>query len=181
MAGNDNQPDSQGQDPGEDEENPPLEPPLFPPPQPPQPGPTPAPNPSPLRIPPPGGLTKSPEELTRQIGWRALAEAVSTSAQQLYPQDPKAAALTVANTLQPYIQIFSPGNTTPGTGQPSNTPLSKTTESIVLGALTGTKSHEVAKYQHTFPTFPGDSCRDDVDRWEEYWESIYDCQKVVNR
>ena len=107
MAVNTDQPDPQGQGLGEDEETPPLEVPLFPPRQPPEPGLPKAPViPTPLLTPPPGGLTKSPEELTRQIGWRALAEAVSTSAQQLYPQEPKAAALTVANTLQPYMQIF---------------------------------------------------------------------------
>ena len=62
---------------------------------------------------------------------------------------------------------------------PTGTPISKTTESIVLGALTGNKSHEVSKYQHTFPTFPGDVCRDDIDLWEKYWESVYGFQKVV--
>ena len=124
--------------------------------------------------PPPGGLTRSPEELTRQIGWKAMAEAVTTSATQLYPQDPKAAALTVANTLQPYLHFLGGPSSTPGTGVPNtNTPLSKTTESIVLGALTGKPSHEVAKYQHTFPNFPGDRCRDDVDLLEEYLELIY--------
>ena len=36
--------------------------------------------------PPPGGLQQSPEELTRNIGFRALAEAVTGSAVKLYPQ-----------------------------------------------------------------------------------------------
>ena len=90
----------QGQDLGED---PPMTPPVFP-----------APTPTPLQqqgppqglfsqltAPPPGGLTRSPEELTRQIGWTALTEAVTKSAVALYPNDPQAVALTVANTLQP--------------------------------------------------------------------------------
>ena len=44
---------------------------------------------------------------------------------------------------------------------------------IILGAVTGRKSQEVGKYQHTFPSFPGDACRDDVDLWEKYWESVF--------
>ena len=138
--------------------------------------------------PPPGGLTKSPEELTRQVGWAALTEAVRASATTLFPDDPQAVAITVANSLQPYMMAFAPrgllgfptsGTTGLGHQQQSTTPLSKTTESIVLGAITGNKSHEVAKYQHTFPTFPGDRCRDDIEAWEKYWESVYGFQKVV--
>ena len=174
---------------GEPQEPPPLEAPVFPQrlvaqqdrPQ------AYAPN---LLRPPPGGLTRSPEELTRQIGWTALSEAVSKSAVALYPDDPQAVAITVANSLQPYMMAFAPRSSTgfptsgiADYGQRNNntttTPLSKTTESIVLGAITGNKSHEVAKYQHTFPTFPGDRCRDDVDLWEKYWESVYGFQKVV--
>ena len=56
----------------------------------------------------PGGLTKSPEELTRQVGWTALVEAVTKSATTLYPDDPQAVAMTVANSLQPYIVAFAP-------------------------------------------------------------------------
>ena len=170
------EPNAQDQGPGGEQQPgaPPLEPPDFPPPPPPRKGPEPAPQPFPLLTPPPpGGLNRSPEELTRQIGWKALAEAVTTSVSQLYPHDPKAAALAVAATLQPYLKMFDHPSSTPGTGAPASTPLSKTIESIVLGALTGHKSHEVAKYQHTFPTFPGDRCRDDVDAWEEYWEAVY--------
>jgi len=116
-----------------------------------------------------------------------LTEAVASSAQALFPDDPKAVALTVANTLQPYLIPFAPlgrhlgfeGNQGMIGSAIAVTPLSKTTESIVLGALTGNKSHEVAKCQHTFPTFPGDARRDDVDLWEKYWESVYGFQKVV--
>ena len=102
------EPDSQDQGPGgEQPGDPPLEPPDFPPPPQPRKGPEQATQPFPLLTPPPpGGLTRSPEELTRQIGWKALAGAVTTSASQLYPQDPKAAALTVAATLQPYLKVF---------------------------------------------------------------------------
>ena len=125
--------------------------------------------------PPPGGLTQSPEELTRQVGWAALVEAVTQSATTLYPDDPAAVALTVANSLQPYIVSFAPrsqvGTFTSGTDganrrDATTTPMSRTTESIVLGALSGTKSHEVGKYSHRFPVFPGDRCRDDIDLWE---------------
>ena len=105
-----------------------------------------------LTRPPPGGINKSPEELTRQIGWSALTEAVATSAQALYPDDPKAVAITVANSLQPYMTAFAPPGlsshhhgSTPGTNAPTSTPLSKTTESIMLGALTGKQSHEMSK------------------------------------
>ena len=133
----------QGQDLGED---PPMTPPVFPVPttttfeQQGQPqGPF-----SLLTPPPPGGLTKSPEELTRQIGWTALTEAVTNSAVTLYPNDPQAVALTIANTLQPYMTAFTPQGRnvfpTVGTTTPTqNTSMSKTTEGIVLGALTGTK------------------------------------------
>ena len=55
-----------------------------------------------------GTLHRSPEELSREVGWTALTEAVTASAQALYPNDPKAVALTVANTLQPYMTAFSP-------------------------------------------------------------------------
>ena len=116
----------------------------------------------------PGTLHRSPEDLTPEVGWTALTEAVTASAQKLYPTDPKAVALTVANTLQPYMTAFSPGRVgfeknVSTSGNTPGTPMSKTTEGIILGALTGKRSTEVAKYQHTFPTFPGDACRDDVD------------------
>ena len=135
-------------------------------------------SPSGLTAPPPGGLTQSPEELTRQIGWTALSEAVTKSAVALYPNDPQAVAIIVATTLQPYMAAFTPmgrNSLTVGNaaGSDQHTPHSKTTESIGLGAITGNKSHEVAKYQHTFPTFPGDRCRDDTDLWEKYWEAVY--------
>ena len=58
--------------------------------------------------PPPGTLHRSPEDLTREVGWAALTQAVTASAQALYPNDPKAVALTVANTLQPYMVAFTP-------------------------------------------------------------------------
>ena len=45
---------------------------------------------TPLVRPPPGGLRQSPEDLTRQIGFRALAEAVTHSAANLHPNDPLA-------------------------------------------------------------------------------------------
>ena len=101
----------------------------------------------------------------------ALAKTVTSSAIALCLDDPKAVAMTVANTLQPYMMAFSPypmpRNLTPcmdtTTGQPSTTPVSKMTESIVLEAFAGNLSHEVANQGHTFPTFPGDVCRDDFD------------------
>ena len=112
-----------------------------------------------------GGLRQSPEELTRQIGLNALSEAVSASAQRLYPDDPKAAAMMVVNTLQPYLGAFAPTVGSQAVTGTANTPhLSKTAESMVLGAVTGTKSHEVAKYQHSFPRFPGESCRDEPEK-----------------
>ena len=174
---------AQNQGSGGDSDAPPWEQPSFPRRRLPQQGQQQALTPALIR-PPPGGLTQSPEELTRQVGWQALAAAVTHSATSLYPDDPQAVALTVASSLQPYMTAFAPrgktGFFTEGTpGGPTSTPLSKTTESIVLGAITGNKSHEVAKYQHTFPSFPGDRCRDDVDLWEKYWESVYGFQKVV--
>ena len=102
-----------------------------------------------LLRPPPGGINRSPEELTRQVGWTALVEAVTQSATALCPDDPHVVALTVANTLQPYMVSFAPrsqlGSLTSGIDganrrDTSTTPMSKTTESIVLGAITGKKS-----------------------------------------
>ena len=90
-----------------------------------------------LVTPLPGTLFRSPEELTREVGWTALTEAVTASAQKLYPTDPKAVALTVANTLQPYMTAFSPArhgfekNLSTSVNTPG-TPLSKTTEGIIL-------------------------------------------------
>ena len=114
----------QGQGPGE--EAPPFEPPNFPSLHPQQQGPTEVPK-SVLITPPPGGLTKSPEELTRQIGWTALTEAVTKSAVALYPDDPQAVARTVANSLQPYMTAFAPRGSfptagTPATAGPTSTP-----------------------------------------------------------
>ena len=163
-------PQSQDQGPGEETSGPPpLVSPTFPQRPAQQQEPQQAQQKSPLLRPPPGGLTRSPEELTRQVGWAALTEAVAKSAAALYPNDPQAVAITVANSLQPYMSVFAgpsgfpTSDTTAQARQQTSTPLSKTTESIVLGAITGNESHVVAKYQHTFPTFPGDRCRDDVD------------------
>ena len=165
---------SQGHDPGgETTEPPPLAAPVFPE-RPSQQQERPQVQNNELLRPPPGGLTRSPEELTRQVGWSALTEAVTKSATALYPNDPQAVAITVANSLQPYMLAFAPrgltgftsGTAGPGVQGQTTTPLSKTTESIVLGAITGNKSHEVAKYQHTFPHFPGGRCRDDIELWE---------------
>ena len=129
----------------------------------------------------PGTINRSPEDVTRDIGWIALTEAITQAAVGLYPNDPQAVAATVANALQPYMQSFGRGPpinpSTQGSPQQGQ-PLSKTTESIILGAVTGRKSQEVGKYQHTFPSFPGDACRDDVDLWEKYWESVFGFQKV---
>ena len=61
-----------------------------------------------LLRPPPGGLTQSPEELTRHVGWTAMIEAVTKSATTLYPHDPQAVALIVATSLQPYMTAFAP-------------------------------------------------------------------------
>ena len=181
------EPNTRSQDQGLGEEAPPFDPPSFPSlpqqqiqlqgqPEVPTHG---------LIIPPPGGLTKSPEELTRQISWTALTEAVTKSAVALYPDDPQAVTLTVANSLQPYMTAFAPHSRIgfPTVGTPSDvhrtsTPLSKTTEIIVLGAIAGNKSHEVAKYQHTFPTFPGDKCRDDVELWAKCREIVYGFKKL---
>ena len=111
MAGEPSQSDSQVglTDPpgGEEDDVPPLAPPSFPQRQQAQPGQQQAPQRL-LVPPPPGGLSKSPEELARQIGWIALTEAVVSSAQALFPDDPKVVALTVANTLQPYLITFRP-------------------------------------------------------------------------
>ena len=92
---------------GEYDDVPRLAPPSFPQRQQVQPGQQQAPQRL-LVPPPPGGLSKSPEELTRQIGWIALTEVVASSAQALFPDDPKAVALTVAYTLQPYLIPFAP-------------------------------------------------------------------------
>ena len=123
----------------------------------------------------PGTINRAPEEITREIGWLALSEAITQASVSLYPDDPQAVAVTVADTPQPYLQSFGRGPainpSTQGSPAQNGQSLSKTTENIILGALTGKKSQEVGKYQHTFPSFPGDSCRDDVDLWERYWES----------
>ena len=91
------------------------------------------PQPSGLVNPVPGTLHRSPEDLTREVGWTALTEAVTASAQKLYPTDPKAVALTVANTLQPYMTAFSPARVgfeknVSTSGNTPGTPMSKTTE-----------------------------------------------------
>ena len=134
---------------------------------------------APLQVPPPQGLSKSPEELARDIGFEALTQAVQASAVNMYPDNPKAVATTVANALKPWLPAFGHAPVTSATHTTSSTPLSKTTESIMLNALSGTKSHEVAKYTQTFPKFPGDACRDDVDLWEQYWERVYGFARIV--
>ena len=174
-----------------DEQPPPATPPVFPSrPQQQQPQQEATSRPQPgLVTPTPGTLNRSAEQLTREIGFQALATAIQSSAVALYPDDPKAVALTVANCLQPYLGAFMPGGPTgferavatqgmsPGA---SSQGMSKHTEGIILGAITGKRSQEVAKYQHTFPTFPGDTCRDDVDLWEKYWESVFGSRKWYN-
>ena len=112
MADDQSQSDSQAGAPGSpggEEDAPPLAPPSFPQRRKAQQRRLGAPRTTlPLVTPPPGGLQKSPEELTRLIGWMALTEAVASSAQALYPDDPMAVALNVANTLQPYMIPFAP-------------------------------------------------------------------------
>ena len=98
---------SQNQGSGGNTEAPPWERPVLPQRQSPQQGPQQE-QTSGLLRPPPGGLTQSPEQLTRQVGWAALTEAVTKSARALYPDDPQAVALTVANSLQPYMMEFAP-------------------------------------------------------------------------
>ena len=71
------------QDHGPGDEAPPFDNPVFPAQQRRHTGPQQVPNKPPLIRPPPGGLTQSPEELTRQIGWTALTEAVTKSATAL--------------------------------------------------------------------------------------------------
>ena len=57
----------------------------------------------------PGAINRSPEDLTRDIGWLALSEAITQAAVSLYPDDPQAVAAVVANALQPYLQSFGKG------------------------------------------------------------------------
>ena len=132
-------PESQDHGPGEEAQQTqgppdPLVSPVFPQRRLEQQEPSQAPETASLLRPPPGGLTKSPEELTRQVGWAALTHAVAESAKALYPNDPQAVALTVANSLQPYISAFASRGSglTSGTAHqgPSTTPLSKTTEAL---------------------------------------------------
>ena len=108
--------------------------------------------------------SQSPEDFARQVGWKALVEAVTSSANAMYPDDAKSVALTVANTLQPYMVSFQPGRskldrsvTPAGNNTSGMTPgshLSKTRENIILGAMTGKKSAEVAKYTSTVSIIP---------------------------
>ena len=95
--------------------------------------------------------SQSSEDFARQVGWTALVESVTQAAQAMYPDDARSVALTVANTLQPYMMSFLPQNqrsifdtaAMPGANTQGNTPgtqLSKNTENIILNAMTGKKS-----------------------------------------